>query len=320
MAGRSSSCTGVISGGTRCNCSPLMPSGSRLVASRARCGQPRSSASASLAHASITCSQLSSTSSRLRWPIASASVSATGRPVSAWMLSTLATVPATSPGSVTGARSANQTPSPEPSSSPAAACSASRVFPEPPGPVSVTSREVVISWDTSASSVSRPMKLEACTGKLLGSCGLSSDRSGGNAPGSPGASSWKICSGRLRSFSRCMPRSRRLAPPGSASPSRALAAAETRICPPCATAATRAPRCTSIPTSPVAPCSTSPEWMPIRTRSLSPPGQECAAIACWIATAAAAHLRAVVNTAKNASPWVSTSRPPCLAIASRISR
>ena len=47
---------------------------------------------------------------------------------------------------------------------------------------------------------------------------------------------WKICSGRPRSFSRCRPRSVSVAPPGIESLSRAAVAAESTIWPPCATA------------------------------------------------------------------------------------
>ena len=166
-----------------------------------------------------------------RWP-----ASSTGMP------STLATVTATSSGSCSGARSTNHTPSPEPSKSPAASWSASRVLPAPPEPVRVTRREAAINRPTSLSSASRPMKLDTWTGRLFRSFGLSSDRSGGNAVARPSASSWKICPGRPRSFNRCSPRSFSDAPTGIESPSRAAVAAETRVCPPWPTAATRAAR------------------------------------------------------------------------------
>ena len=42
-------------------------------------------------------------------------------------------------------------------------------------------------------------------------------------------------------------------------------------------------------------------------------------MACCIASTAATHPRGEENTAKNASPWVSTSRPPYAARADRIS-
>ena len=284
-----------------------MPSGSRLVASNAIFGQLRSSASASLAHTSMTCSQLSSSTSRARRPIASASAAITGRSGSTLTPSTLATVTATRSWSCSGARSANQTPSPEPSSSPAATWSPRRVLPAPPEPVSVTRRELVIRRRTSASSASRPMKLDTCTGRLFSSLGLSSDASGGKAVGRPSASSWKICSGRPRSFSRCRPRSAMRAPAGGGSGSRAAVAAESTTWPPCATAAIRAARCTSRPTKPTAVRDASPEWMPMRTRTSPPGAQGCDCSARCISIAAATQALGDVNTAKNASPWVSTS-------------
>ena len=232
IASTSSSSAGVSRDGTRWTRSPSMPSGSRLVASSAMFRQFRSRASASLAQVSTTCSQLSSSTSRLRGPTASTSVSSRGRPGSSAMSSTLATVTATRSASCSGARSANHTPSPEPSAIPAATWSASRVLPAPPGPVSVTRRELAIRRRTSASSASRPMKLDTCTGRLFSSLGLSSDFSAGKAAARPSASSWKICSGRPRSFSRCRPRSLSEAPAGIESRSKAAVVAESTTCPP----------------------------------------------------------------------------------------
>jgi hypothetical protein len=153
-----------------------MPSGSRLVASSPRFGQPRSSASASLAHAPIRCSQLSSGTSRLRPPTASTTMRSTGRPGSSRTPSTFATVTATRSGSRSGARSANHTPSPVPSASPAATCSPSRVLPAPPAQVSVTSRDPATRARTSASSASRPIKLDTWAGRLVSSPELSAMR------------------------------------------------------------------------------------------------------------------------------------------------
>ena len=79
IASASSPSAGTPSDGTRYTCSPPMPSGSRLVASSATFGHPRSSASASLAHVPMRCSQLSSTNSRRRPPTACTTASATGR-------------------------------------------------------------------------------------------------------------------------------------------------------------------------------------------------------------------------------------------------
>ena len=118
----------------------------------------------------MTCSQLSSSTSRLCPPTASTSVSSTGRPGSCRTPSTSATATATRSGSVSGARSANHTPSPAPSASPAATCTASRVLPAPPVPVSVTSRQPPTRRRTSASSASRPIKLDTCAGRLFSVC------------------------------------------------------------------------------------------------------------------------------------------------------
>jgi hypothetical protein len=163
------------------------------------------------------------------------------------------------------------------------------------------------------------MKEASWAGRLFGSAGLASDRSGGNPIGRSSAWSWKIRSGRPRSFSRCTPRSASDAPAGSASRTSVAAASDTSTCPPYPTAATRAARCTSRPTRPVAVCAASPVCTPIRTRTRSPPGHACAASARCICVAAATHARGEENTAKNASPWVSTSRPPWAASPDRIS-
>ena len=163
----SSPSAGVRMDGTRYTRSPSMPSGSRLVASSVMFGHRRSSASARLAQAPIRCSQLSSSTSRLRPPTASISVSSTGRSGSWRTPSTSATVTATRSGSPSRARSANHAPSPAPSASPAATCRARRVLPAPPAPVNVTSRQAPTSRRTSASSPSRPMKLDAGAGRLL---------------------------------------------------------------------------------------------------------------------------------------------------------
>ena len=225
----------------------------------------------------------------------------------------------TASSSVTAASSATHTPSPDPSSSSAATCSPSRVLPHTPAPVKVTRREDSTSARTSATSRPRPMKVDSWAGRLFGSAGLPSDRSGGNSACKPAACSWKRRSGRLRSFSRCTPRSASAAPGGSPSRTSAAAASDTSTCPPYATAATRAARCTSRPTRPVAVFAASPQWMPIRTWTCSPPGQAWPCRACCICSTAATHPRGEENTAKNASPWVSISLPSCAASADRIS-
>jgi len=286
-----------------------MPSGSRLVASRWTRGQRRKIASAILAQASIRCSQLSSTIRMSCGTRASSSVSTTPRPGGPVIPSAAEMAGATASASVTAASSTSQTPSPVPSSNSAATCRPSRVLPVPPAPVRVTRRADPASVRTSASSVSRPMNAVGWAGRLFSSAGLPSERSGGKPAGRPTAFSWKIRSGRPRSLSRCRPRSVSAASGGSQSRTRAAAVSETRIWPPCATPASRAARCTSRPTRPVAVRVASPVWMPIRTWTCSPAGQAWAASARWISRTAAAQARGEENTAKNASPWVSTSSP-----------
>ena len=64
----------------------------------------------------------------------------------------------------------------------------------------------------------------------------------------------------------------------------------------------------------------SPECTPIRTWTLSPAGHGCETSARCISIAAAAQALGEANTAKNASPCVSISLPPCAARPARISR
>ena len=163
---------------------------------------------------------------------------------------------------------------------------------------------------TAASSASRPMKLDTCAGRLVSSPGPSSDRSAGSPVGRPSACSWKICSGRPRSASRCQPRSFRPTPAGSASATSPAAAADTSTCPPCATAAIRAARCACGPVGSAVVAEASPLSMPIRARTVSPAGQACDASArcAWIA--ASAQARGEANTAQNSSPRAPTSSPP----------
>ena len=196
--------------------SPPMPSGSRLVATRCTLGHRRKMASAVLAQPPIRCSQLSSTISMSCGARASSRVSRTGRPGWAAIPSASQMADATASSSETAASSTSQTPSPDPSSSSAATCRPSLVLPHPPAPVSVTRRDDSTRARTSASSRSRPMNVASWAGRLFRSAGLPSERSGGNPACRPAAWSWKIRSGRPRSFSRCTPRSASDTPGGSA--------------------------------------------------------------------------------------------------------
>ena len=179
---------GSDSEGTRKGVSPATPSSSRLVASTRTPGQPRRRASARRAAASTRCSQLSSTRSRRLGRSASESVAARGRPASSRTPRAAATAWGARAGSARGASSTSHTPSGYAGSTSAAARRARRVLPTPPAPVSVTRRWAPSSAATAASSRSRPTKLVSCRGRLFGSA--SSVRSGGNAPGRSGCSSW----------------------------------------------------------------------------------------------------------------------------------
>ena len=112
-----------------------------------------------------------------------------------------ATSESRSSGSESPTSGTQNTPSRCVPTSSAATCSASRVFPVPPGPVSVSRRVPSESIATSSStSRSLPTSGLEATGRLV----ASSVRSGGKSP-SP---SWYRRSAWTRSFSRCSPRSR----------------------------------------------------------------------------------------------------------------
>ena len=91
--------------------SPSALSGSRLVAITCMAGLARNKASAIVAAASITCSQLSSTSKSCFPDSALATRSAETAPAPGVTLAASATVAATRSASATGASSTNQTPS-----------------------------------------------------------------------------------------------------------------------------------------------------------------------------------------------------------------
>ena len=225
---------------------------------------------------------------------------------------------ATASWSATAASSTSHTPSPDPSSSSAATCRPSLVLPHPPAPVSVTRREDSTRARTSASSRPRPMNVASWAGRLFGSAALPSERSGGNSACRPAACSWKICSGRSQVLQpvhtkipqRRARRKRSRAPARPPSPTPAPAP-HARPPPPARRDAHPGPP----GRRPY--CDASPVCIPIRTRTRSPAGQACAWIACCISSTAAAHARGEENTAKNASPWVSSSLPPCAARADR---
>jgi hypothetical protein len=208
--------SGRPSGGTGHRASPRIPSGSRLVASTRSLGQRPSRLSTSRAAASITCSQLSSTSSvwvadsaSTRRLIASRGMAGGSSNPTSRRPSALVTACGTSPGSVTAASSTSHAPPGTSSAILAATVVASRVFPAPPGPTSVTRRPSLSCLSICACSCSRPTKLVRATRRLprgrvpLGRSGTRSPRrtarcaSRSSGPGSvpsSSASSLRNCS------------------------------------------------------------------------------------------------------------------------------
>jgi hypothetical protein len=148
--------------------SPGIRSDSRVVARIRRAGQPTSSASATSAHASIRCSQLSRTSKSARGRKKESNSSRRECPAPSRTPSTVAIAWSTSAGSNKGASSTSQTPSAKASSNPRATWSARLVLRQPPVPVSVSS-PVSVSIRRSricAASTSRPMRVGRCAGRL----------------------------------------------------------------------------------------------------------------------------------------------------------
>ena len=164
--------------------SPGTPRGSRLVATTQRPGSAPTRAWASAAASSMTCSQLSRTMTRerpVRWRAMSSAVDPEG-----WSSPragpetprTAAAAGATAAGSVTPASSTSQAPPECRSRRRAAAATARRVLPTPPGPINVTKRLEPIALSTCSSSVLRPRKLLSGSGRLPGSEGDDGARAG----------------------------------------------------------------------------------------------------------------------------------------------
>ncbi len=156
------------SGGTCHTVSAATRSGSRLVAIRLSPGEESSRRWATAAHASIRCSQLSRTSSSRRGATASASVSSSGRPGSSPMPSADAARDTTRSACHRSPRSTKQPPSGNAAATVCSTCWASRVFPMPPGPQSVSARVTPSSSHSSVSSRSRPTKLFGSWGTWIG--------------------------------------------------------------------------------------------------------------------------------------------------------
>ena len=139
------------------------------------------------------------------------------------------TVSSTSAESRSGASGTQKTPFGNRSSWPAASSIEKRVFPVPPGPVTVNRRVEPKSSPASASSASRPRNDEAGTGRFVFEIVFS----GGNSP-SP---SWNSRTGSAKSFNRWSPRSRTSIPSTNSRVAR-----ESNTCPPWPALITRAAR------------------------------------------------------------------------------
>ncbi len=194
-----------------------------------RAGQARSRSSASAAHASSRCSQLSSTTRARPAAMNPATVAVAARPSSSGRPMARATATGTTSASVSGAKSTSHPPAGNPVSIAAATCSASRVFPAPPAPVKVTSRLRASRRRTSFISASRPTKLVSCTGRLCGKA--SSDRGAGKSVPMRGWHSCHIRTAGARSDSRWLPRSASHAPSGSRPAARSAAVPDTSAWP-----------------------------------------------------------------------------------------
>ncbi len=194
------------SGGTGYTCSPETLTGVRLVTTTRRpaAALTRSASSGPVA---TSCSKLSTTSSVGRSRNRSTSAAFGERPPETFTASACAIAGTTSAGSVTAASETNATEPSNAGASRRASAIASRVFPIPPGPVSVTMRSPSprMSAATSSSSRSRPTSdvsgsgsgsvVSSCSGCAAsdGSCSrIARSRSRSSVPGSIPSSSTSV--------------------------------------------------------------------------------------------------------------------------------
>jgi hypothetical protein len=146
--------------------SPYTSSTSRLVATIRTFAHEASNVSASLAHASTTCSQLSRTSSRSRLARCWRRTSIVATPRGLRRSSTRAVSPATSGVPGPAARSTSHTPSGRLATCRRASSRARRVLPTPPGPLSVTRRALRRASPIPSSSRTRPTREVVGAGRL----------------------------------------------------------------------------------------------------------------------------------------------------------
>ena len=192
--------------GTGNSRSPRTRSEERLVMRNLRRGATAINSATNDA-ALMTCSKLSRISKSCLSRSPSCRLAATPRPAISRTPNVSAMTSGTWVGSLTDSGT-KKAPCSNSSTTSAAICSASRVLPIPPGPVSVTSRVSTrrSSCRPCSSSRSRPISAVGCAGRLFGRA--SSVFSGGNSLGSPGTINWYSRSGLIRSLSRRSPMSR----------------------------------------------------------------------------------------------------------------
>jgi len=177
--------SGSTSGSTGSSCSPCTRMAALLVASTARRGHASSSATTAGA-AARTCSKLSNTSSRCFARSTPKRPSCSGLPSAPRTPAAFSIAASTSSGSRTVASGTKTTPSVKPAPIAMAACSASRVLPTPPVPVSVSRRVPVRSRYAPMRSTSRPRS-------TIGVSGLGSPR-GTSSAGPPSPCRYAISS------------------------------------------------------------------------------------------------------------------------------
>jgi hypothetical protein len=178
---RASAAWGTSRGGTGNSCSPWIRSGPRLVTRARTLGAPAMSVPTD-GLASSTCSKLSSTSSVVRCRSSTWRASITGCGPRSPVPTVEAITLGTRCGSVMDASSTKNTPSGKRSMTSEAVRRASRVLPDPPGPVRVTTLADSSKAWTCSSSCSRPTNDVSSVGRLVG---VSRLLSAGNSAGSP---------------------------------------------------------------------------------------------------------------------------------------
>ena len=159
---------GSASEGNRYCASPGTPSGCLLVARTVIAGHDARSACVAAATPAATCSQLSSTSSVSRPASSRATSSIESTRSVRGGANDAAIFAATNSPFASGERSTKQTSRGSDRSRRLAISSAARVFPTPPDPVTVTSRDPARSWATVLMSSDRPTKDVRGCGRMSG--------------------------------------------------------------------------------------------------------------------------------------------------------